>query len=170
MEPRQNLRTRSEAAFAAFLQGEELWYRAVRDFPDNRGDNACDIEAGTVVSGQQEQSGSVASSPRAGSEASSELGYSPSCASMDAAQQDDSQDAQPTGLQHCKGNLSEAINHAFFFSPASFQALSFLGKRNSWRPFFFLVRLRTQCLLHPVWKPCPRSRWEIRTSRVSWQV
>ena len=78
MEPRQNLRTRSEAAFAAFLQGEELWYRAVRDFPDNRGDNACDIEAGTVVSGQQEQSGSVASSPRAGSEASSELGYSPS--------------------------------------------------------------------------------------------
>ena len=106
----------SETALAAFSQGETLWYHAVRDVPDNRGDDACDLETGIVVSGQQEQSGSVASSPRVDSEASSELGYSPSCGSLDAAQQDDSRDAQPTTPQLCKGNLSEAINHAFLQS------------------------------------------------------
>ena len=68
----------SETAFAAFLQGETLWYHAVCDVPDNRGDDACDLEARIVVSGQQEQSGSVASSPRVDSDPSSELGYSPS--------------------------------------------------------------------------------------------
>ena len=114
--PEPVLGTGSETDLATFERGETLWYHAVREVPDNGGDDACDLETGIVVSGRQEQSGSVASSPRGDSEASSELGYSPSCGSLDAAQQDDSRDAQPTTPQLCKGNLSEAINHAFLQS------------------------------------------------------